>query len=92
MKNGPMISPVHLGKKVKLFGRTPPVGDGESDHTPSSTKFLVAMMTSISISWNRSTMSAQRSWNKFSFSNFLKTVDLISTNCTDRSSVMSALE
>ena len=80
---------------MKDFGRIPPapaVPDGESDHTPSSTRLRDAMMTSISRSWKRSTMSAQSSWNRFSFSNFLNTVVLISTNCTDSSSVSRAFE
>lgn len=47
---------------------------------PVSTIFLDAMMVSISQSWKRSTTSAHVSWKRFSFSNFLKTVDLISTN------------
>ena len=47
---------------------------------PVSTMFRDAIMVSISHSWNRSTTSAQVSWNRFSFSNFLKTVPLISTN------------
>jgi hypothetical protein len=47
---------------------------------PVSTMFREAIMVSINHSWNRSTTSAQVSWNRFSFSNFLKTVPLISTN------------
>ncbi len=50
------------------------------DRPPVSTMLRDAMIVSISHSWNRSTTSAHVSWNRFSFSNFLKTVDLISTN------------
>ena len=59
---------------------------------PVSTKFRDAMISSISHSWNRSTTSAHVSWKRLSFSNFLKTVDLISTNWFERSKVMSAFE
>ena len=51
-----------------------------------------AIMVSISQSWKRSTTSAQVSWKRFSFSNFLKTVDLISTNWLDMRRVRRALE
>lgn len=47
---------------------------------PTSTMLRNAMIVNISQSVNRSTMSAQVSWKRFSFSNFLKTVPLISTN------------
>ena len=51
-----------------------------------------AIMISISQSWKRSTTSAQVSWKRFSFSNLLKTVDLISTNWLDMRRVSRALE
>lgn len=47
---------------------------------PVSITFRKAMIVSISHNWKRSTASAQVNWNRFSFSNFLNTVDLISTN------------
>ena len=59
---------------------------------PTSTIFRIAMMRSMSQSWKRSTISAQVIWNRFSFSNLLNTVPLISTNWLDRRSVRRALE
>lgn len=59
---------------------------------PVSTRLRSAIMVNISQSWKRSTISAQVNWNKFSFSNFLNTVDLISTNWFDMSKVKRALE
>lgn len=58
----------------------------------SSMRLRKAMMKSMSASWNRSTMSAHVSWKRFSFSNFLKTLPLISTNWFERRSVRSAFE
>ena len=59
---------------------------------PISIMLRDAMIVSMSHNWNRSTTSAHVSWNKFSFSNFLKTVDLISTNWLDIRSVSRAFE
>ena len=61
-------------------------------NAPVSTILRDAMMVSMSQSWNRSTTSAQVSWKRFSFSNFLNTVDLISTNWFDSNSVINAFE
>lgn len=57
------------GRKERVVGRL-----------LASTRLRSAMMNSISQIWKRSTMSAQVSWKRFSFSIFLKTVPLISTN------------
>ena len=59
---------------------------------PVSMMLREAIIMSISQSWKRSTTSAQVSWKRFSFSNFLKTVDLISTNWLDIRRVRRALE
>ena len=64
---------------LKLFGSMLPWA--KSNVLPvTSTKLRNAMLASINASWNRSTMSAQVIWNKLSFSNFLNTLPLISTN------------
>lgn len=59
---------------------------------PVSMMLRAAMIVSMSQSWKRSTTSAHVSWKRLSFSNFLKTVDLISTNWFDIRSVRRALE
>src|SRR5690242_400676 len=59
---------------------------------PTSTMLRMAMMSSMSQSWKRSTTSAHVIWKRDSFSNFLNTVPLISTNWLDMSSVRSAFE
>lgn len=64
---------------LKSVGEEELEGD-ERERPPSSTMLRRAMMTSISHSWKRSTTSAQVSWKRFSFSIFLNTVPLISTN------------
>lgn len=101
-----MTSDVHFGKMRKLFGRmlvplsgalevTPALLRGSFEpklSPPVSTMLREAMMTSINHNWKRSTTSAHVSWKRFSFSNFLNTVDLISTNWLDISNVNSAFE
>ncbi len=94
----------HDGRMVKLAGRIDDVCSGMllgplsslpapgTDSPPTSTTLRIPMMISMIQSWNRSTISAQASWNVFSFSKRLNTVLLISTNWFDRSSVRRALE
>ena len=84
---------------VKLLGRMLEVRRGaeglqveEPKREFVSIMFLEAIIISISQSWKRSTTSAQVIWKRFSFSNFLKTVDLISTNWFDMRRVRRALE
>lgn len=78
---------------VQLRGRMPSEDDDEEPlRLFVSMMFLEAIMTSISQSWNRSTTSAHVSWKRLSFSIFLKTVDLISTNWLDIRRVRRALE
>src|SRR5436190_2364828 len=60
-----------VAKAAKLFPNL---------NVPVSTKLRDTMIMSMSHSWNRSTTSAHVSWKRFSFSNFLNTVDFISTN------------
>ena len=103
-KKGERTCPTQSGSRVKECGRREEVdsrvlllGDGEkpegsSSVPPVSTRLRAAMMMSMSQSWKRSTTSAQVIWKRFSFSIFLKTVDLISTNWLDMRSVRRALE
>ena len=84
-----MTCPVQFGNRVKLFGRIPELlgrlGPELDDPllNPNALVSMIlrdAMMVSISHNWKRSTTSAHVSWKRFSLSNLLKTVDLISTN------------
>ena len=84
-----MTWPVQSGKMVKLLGRMLELRTGLLVAEPAllepprlfvSMMLRDAMMISISHSWKRSTTSAHVSWKRLSFSIFLKTVDLISTN------------
>src|SRR3954466_8432414 len=59
---------------------------------PISTTLRIAIIMSISQSWNRSTTSAHVSWKRLSFSNFLKTVPFTSTNWFDSNKVTRAFE
>ena len=63
----------------KLLGSTNPSEKSNSEPL-SSIRFLNATTVNISASVNRSTISAQVIWNRLSFSNFLNTLPLISTN------------
>lgn len=78
---GRMLDPVS-GAAEPVFVLEPDPEDPERPrlNAPVSMMFREAMIVSISHSWKRSTTSAHVSWKRFSFSNFLKTVDLISTN------------
>ena len=96
-----MTWPVQSGNIVKLLGRMlgPRVGmlvvvEGPEKPLRLFVSIILreAIMISISQSWKRSTTSAQVSWKRFSFSNLLKTVDLISTNWLDMRRVRRALE
>ena len=72
-----------LGKILELLIGPPAAAPALLDTLPRllvSIMFREAIMISISHSWKRSTTSAQVSWNRLSFSIFLNTVDLISTN------------
>src|SRR5689334_3792225 len=104
--NGDSTSPDHNheGRMVKLAGRMDDVCSGMllgplsslpapgTDSPPTSTTLRIPIMISMIQSWNRSTTSAQASWNVFSFSKRLNTALLISTNWFDSKSVRSALE
>lgn len=78
---GNILDPVS-GAAEPVFGLEPDPEDPERPrlNAPVSMMFREAMIVSINHSWKRSTTSAHVSWKRFSFSNFLKTVDLISTN------------
>jgi hypothetical protein len=104
--NGDSTSPDHShdGKMVKLAGRMDDVCSGMllgplsslpapgTYRPPTSTTLRMPIMISMIQSWKRSTMSAQASWNMFSFSKRLNTALLISTNWFDSRSVKRALE
>lgn len=107
IKNGDSTSPdnSHVGSTVKLcgsivglcsgivlLGSEPPTPAPGTDSPPTSTTLRIPMMRSMTHSWNRSTMSAQVSWKRLSFSKRLKTVLLTSTNWFDMRSVRSAFE
>jgi hypothetical protein len=82
---GIMLDAVKVGAEVEAFPDD--VNSAVHDTSllrmlrpPTSTTLRIAMISNISHSWKRSTMSAHVIWNRFSFSNFLNTVPLISTN------------
>lgn len=87
--NGRMLA---LRSGILLLGLVLPEAAAEPPRLFVSMILREAMIMSMSHSWNRSTTSAHVSWKRLSFSNFLKTVDLISTNWLDIRRVNSALE
>lgn len=107
-RKGESTSPenIHEGRIVKLAGSIEAVCKGPgplamcsaslpapgTERPPTSTMLRKPIMIRMIQSWKRSTTSAQVSWNKFSFSIFLKTLPLISTNWFDIRSESSAFE